>query len=213
MRLRKRPWVKDEIMEYTDYMVQKPEEVRGKWKQLFKNEYPIHIELGTGRGQFITALAVQNPSINFVALEQKQEVLVQAVRKANEMKLPNIKFILGNANNLMLFFAENELNRIYLNFSDPWPKNRHAKRRLTHQRYLDIYKQILDDEGEIMFKTDNALLFEFSLNELIKQDFHLNHISLDLYRDEENIRKHTQTEYEDKFMKQGKPIFRLEAKR
>ena len=212
MRLRKKPWVKEEILEYTDYIIANPEEMKGKWAAQFLHSSPIHVEFGTGRGQFITALAEENPAINYIALEQKQEVLVQAIRKAKDKELSNIKFILGNANHILKFFDEGELSRIYLNFVDPWPKKRHAKRRLTHHHFLDMYKKILTETGEIFLKTDNEILFEFSLNELIQYRFHLSHISLNLYRDEENIKNQIQTEYEEKFIEQGKTIFRLEAR-
>jgi len=210
MRLRKKPWVKDEVMNYTSLIVEAPEENKNNWEKVFQNSNPIHLEVGTGRGNFITTLASQNPHINYIALEQKQEVLVQAMRKANNSNLINIKFILGNANNLSNFFGTGELTRIYLNFSDPWPKTRHAKRRLTHKKFLTMYKQMLKEHGEIHLKTDNELLFEFSLNEALEQDFTLKNISLNLYRDEENITKHVQTEYETLFMKKGKPIYRVE---
>ncbi|OEF99201.1 tRNA (guanosine(46)-N7)-methyltransferase TrmB [Vulcanibacillus modesticaldus] len=213
MRLRKRPWVKEEIMQYTSYTVVNPENHKGVWHKLFQNNNPIYVELGTGRGRFITSHAQNNPEINYIAIEQKQEVLVQAIRKANHLELSNIKFILGNVNRILDFFGQGEISRIYLNFIDPWPKKRHAKRRLTHQRFLDMYKHILNDNGEIHFKTDNELLFEFSLNELSGQKFRLSNISLNLYRDEHNLAQHIQTEYEEKFINQGKPIYRLEAKK
>lgn len=210
MRLRKKPWTKDEVMSYTSLIVETPEEHKNYWERVFQNNNPIHLEIGTGRGNFITTLANQNPNINYIALEQKQEVLVQAMRKANNLELTNIKFILGNANHLSNFFGAGELTRIYLNFSDPWPKKRHAKRRLTHRGFLDIYIQILKEDGEIHLKTDNELLFEFSLNEALEQKFILKNISLNLYRDEENIAKHVQTEYETLFMEKGKTIYRVE---
>lgn len=212
MRLRKRPWVKDEIQEYTSLVINDPRDMKDKWQQAFNNNNPIHIEIGTGRGRFITTLAHQNPETNYIAIEQKQEVLVQAIRKANNLGLKNIKFILGNANYLSEFFGSKEITRIYLNFVDPWPKKKHSKRRLTHQNFLNVYRNILSENGEIHLKTDNEILFEFSLNETIEQGFTPTNISLNLYRDEENIEKHVQTEYEEQFMKRGKPIFRVEIK-
>lgn len=197
-------------MSYTSLIVESPEEHKNSWERVFQNINPIHLEIGTGRGNFITTLASQNPNINYIALEQKQEVLVQAMRKANNLELTNIKFILGDANHLFNFFGTGELSRIYLNFSDPWPKKRHAKRRLTHRRFLDMYKQMLKEASEIHLKTDNELLFEFSLNEVLEQKFILKNISLNLYRDEENIAKYVQTEYETLFMEKGKPIYRVE---
>ncbi len=213
MRLRKRPWVKDEIIQYDQYYVEHPEAEKGNWHKLFKNTNKIEAEIGTGRGTFITTLAEQNPNINYIAIEQKQEVLVQAIRKANKQKLTNIKFILDSASKLEDFFAEDELSRIYLNFVDPWPKTRHAKRRLTHHHFLNIYKKILTENGEIHFKTDNELLYEFSLNEAIKWNWLLKNININLYRDVENIKRYVQTEYELKFIEQGKAIYRVEMVR
>ena len=128
MRIRKKPWVKEEMMSYTNYIVPNPEKGKEQWNGIYQNTHAIHAEFGTGRGRFITTLAERNPRINYIAVEQKQEVLVQAIRKAHEKGLSNIKFILGNVNQMLDFFGENELSRIYLNFIDPWPKKRHAKR-------------------------------------------------------------------------------------
>jgi len=212
MRIRKKPWVKEEIMSYTTYIVPNPEKGKEQWNGIYQNTHAIHAEFGTGRGRFITTLAERNPRINYIAVEQKQEVLVQAIRKAHEKGLSNIKFILGNVNQMLDFFGENELSRIYLNFIDPWPKKRHAKRRLTHHRYLEMYQHILKEGGEIFLKTDNEILFEFSLNEMSAYGCRLRNISLDIYREaEDNLKKCIQTEYEEKFIKQGKAIYRLEA--
>jgi len=210
VRLRKRPWVKDEFLQ--DYRsVNEPDNHKGNWSSLFQNDHPIHVEFGTGRGQFITTLAKHNPHINYIAMEQKQEVLVQALRKAQVLDLKNIRFILDTVNRVHEIFGEDEVARIYLNFSDPWPKKRHAKRRLTHRGYLNMYREILADDGEIHFKTDNEQLFEFSLNELNANGFNLKNISLNLYRDQDNVKDHVQTEYEEKFMSRGMPIYRVEA--
>lgn len=210
MRLRKKPWVIEEVLNYTSLIVKCPEEYKNNWQQIFKNSNPIHLEIGTGRGNFIITLASQNPNINYIALEQKQEVLVQAMRKANNLELKNIRFILGDANHVVNFFGDSELTRIYLNFSDPWPKKRHAKRRLTHKRFLDMYKKMLKKNGEIHLKTDNELLFEFSLNEAVGQGLIPRNISLNLYREETSVEEHIQTEYEELFMKKDKPIYRVE---
>ncbi|MGD9678959.1 MAG: tRNA (guanosine(46)-N7)-methyltransferase TrmB [Vulcanibacillus sp.] len=211
MRLRKRSWVKEELMGSLNYFIESPEEHKGNWGKVFNNLNPIHAELGTGRGNFITTYASDYPTINFIAIEKRQEVLVQALRKAKLLGLTNIRFVLGDVNDALNFFAENEIACIYLNFVDPWPKTRHAKRRLTHNRFLTMYRHILNNIGEIHLKTDNEQLFEFSLNELSKNDFKLNDISLNLYRNQENFNNHIQTEYEKKFIKLGKPIYRLEA--
>ena len=210
-RLRRKAWIKDEILGYTDYLVVEPEQNKGIWSRVFNNTNPIYAEFGTGRGQFITTLAKMNPERNYIAMELREEVLIKAVKKAADQGLTNIRFILGNVDDILKIFEENELSRIYLNFVDPWPKKRHAKRRLTHHHYLNMYKHILVEKGEIHFKSDNELLFEFSLNELIHHGLKLKNISLNLYREEGNIEQHVQTEYEEMFIKRGKPIFRLEA--
>lgn len=182
---------------------------RGKWSQFFENDNPIHIELGTGRGKFITTLAAENPNINYIALEVKEEVLVRAVEKADKQKLDNIAFIWGNVEFLEIYFNDSELSRIYINFCDPWPKKRCAKRRLTHRNFLELYRKKLKDEGDINFKTDNKGLFEFSLNEFPENDWALKNVTLDLV--ESDFKGNVTTEYEEKFMNLGMPIYRLEA--
>ncbi|MEG0249725.1 MAG: tRNA (guanosine(46)-N7)-methyltransferase TrmB [Peptostreptococcus sp.] len=182
---------------------------RGNWNNIFKNNNPIHIEVGTGRGQFITTLAEQNPNINYIALEIKEEVLLRAVEKADDLKLSNIAFIWGNVEFFDLYFSDKELSRIYINFCDPWPKKRCAKRRLTYSSFLELYRKKLNDNGDINFKTDNKDLFEFSLNEISSNDWMLRNISLDLANSD--FKENITTEYEDKFMNLGQAIYRLEA--
>lgn len=185
------------------------ENYRGKWNQFFDNDNPIHIEVGTGRGKFITTLATKNPNINYIALEIKEEVLIRAVEKADEQNLENIGFIWGNVEFFELYFNDNELSRIYVNFCDPWPKKRCAKRRLTYRNFLELYRKKLKKYGEINFKTDNRALFEFSLNEISGNDWKLKNVSLDLVNS--NYTDNVTTEYEEKFMELGMPIYRLEA--
>ncbi len=182
---------------------------KGNWSNVFKNNNPIHIEVGTGRGKFITTLAQQNPDINYIALEIKEEVLLRAVEKADGLKLSNIAFIWGNVEFFDLYFSDKELSRIYINFCDPWPKKRYAKRRLTHSNFLELYRKKLKNDGEINFKTDNRDLFEFSLNEISSNDWMLKNISLDLANSDFDF--NVTTEYEDKFMSLGQAIYRLEA--
>ena len=186
-----------------------PKSFKGKWHTLFKNNNPIHIEIGMGKGQFLTTLALRNPNINYIGIEKFSSVLIRASEKLELMDLNNIKIINVDANILNEIFDEGEIDRIYLNFSDPWPKNAHAKRRLTSNRFLPIYQNILVKNGEIHFKTDNRLLFEYSLESLNNFGLILSNISLDLHNSayEDNI----VTEYEEKFSKYG-PIYRLEAK-
>lgn len=210
MRRRKVKGADERLLSYKNYVVRDNiEDLKGNWNKLFKNDNPIYAEFGTGRGKFITTLAKQNPDINFIAFEIKEEVLLKAVEKADMDNLNNIVFAWANVGNALDYFDSNELSRIYINFCDPWPKTRWAKRRLTHSNFLNIYREILNEKGEIHFKTDNEKLFEFSLNEIASNDWLLKNISLDLFNsDFENVT----TEYEDKFISQGLKIFRCEAK-
>lgn len=210
MRRRKKKGSDEKLISYTDYVIKEDiESIKGKWNLKFKNNNPIHVEFGTGRGKFITTLAKQNPNINYIAMEIKEEVLLKAVEKADEAKLDNILFVWGNVNNILDYFDKGEINRVYVNFCDPWPKKRWSKRRLTHTNFLDKYKNILTNDGELHFKTDNQDLFEFSLNEIASNDWLLKNISLDLAKNTEI--DNVTTEYEDKFMSQGMKIFRCEA--
>ena len=209
MRRRKKPGSDEKLLSYKELVLPQPEELKGKWNDLFKNRNDIHIELGTGRGQFITTLAEKNPNMNYIGIEIKEEVLLRAVEKAKEKNLDNIVFLWYDVNRIDEVFGEREINRIYINFCDPWPKERWKKRRLTHRQFLQRYNNILKPEGDIHFKTDNDPLFEFSLNEFSCLDFKLQNITFDLHKDgEENI---VTTEYEDKFRALGMKIFRCEA--
>ncbi|PBH91830.1 tRNA (guanosine(46)-N7)-methyltransferase TrmB, partial [Clostridioides difficile] len=187
------------------------DKLKGKWNLKFRNDNPIHVEFGTGKGKFITTLAKQNPDINYIAMELKEEVLLKAVEKADASNLNNILFLWGDVSNILDYFEAKELSRIYINFCDPWPKNRWSKRRLTHSGFLEMYNRVLEDDGEIHFKTDNEKLFEFSLNEIAANNWLLKNISLDLGNSE--YENNVTTEYEDKFMSQGMRIFRCEAKK
>ena len=210
MRRRKKKGADIKLLSHTDCVFhENVEEMAGKWHERFGNENSIHIEVGTGKGQFITTLAELNPDKNYIAMEIKEEVLLHAVYKAKEKGLTNILFIWGDVKMLPEYFNVAELSRIYVNFCDPWPKNRWAKRRLTHSDFLNIYRRVLNEDGEIHFKTDNEKLFEFSLNEIAENDWKLKNISLDLGNS--NYEGNVTTEYEDKFMAQGMKIYRLEA--
>ena len=212
MRRRKKKGSDEKLLSYQNYVIKEDiDKLKGIWSNKFNNNNPIHVEFGTGRGKFITTLAKQNPNINYIAMEIKEEVLLKAVEKADEANLNNILFIWGNVNSILDYFDKGEVSRVYVNFCDPWPKTRWSKRRLTHSNYLNKYKEILNDEGEVHFKTDNQDLFEFSLNEIASNDWLLKNISLDLAKNE-NIENVT-TEYEDKFMSQGMKIYRCEAKK
>lgn len=209
MRLRHVKNAFEDLANDTKYFVLNPKDYHGKWaSDVFKNNNPIHIEIGCGKGQFMMGLAKHFPDINFIAIEKYDSVLVRCLEKVSQDDIPNLKLVLLDALMLKEVFDKGEVEEIYLNFSDPWPKTRHAKRRLTSYIYLDIYRNILASDGAIIQKTDNRSLFESSLESLSQNDWYLNNISLDLHKtDLFNIT----TEYEDKWSPKG-PIYRLEAR-
>lgn len=209
MRLRHVKNAFEDLANDTKYFVLNPKDYHGKWAlEVFKNNNPIHIEIGCGKGQFMMGLAKHFPDINFIAIEKYDSVLVRCLEKVSQDDIPNLKLVLLDALMLKEVFDKGEVEEIYLNFSDPWPKTRHAKRRLTSYIYLDIYRNILASDGAIIQKTDNRSLFESSLESLSQNDWYLTNISLDLYKtDLFNIT----TEYEDKWSPKG-PIYRLEAR-
>ncbi|PIC65205.1 tRNA (guanosine(46)-N7)-methyltransferase TrmB [Sporosarcina sp. P13] len=210
MRLRNKPWAKDFMAEHPDMLILNPEDKKGQWAKEFGNEAPIHIEVGTGKGQFIIGMALANPSVNYIGIEHFDNVVVSALEKAIDSDKPaNLRLLRFNGEDLASVFADAEIDRVYLNFSDPWPKLRHEKRRLTHARFLEKYEGVLKPGGEIHFKTDNRSLFEYSLRSLTDYGMKLLSVSLDLHANmpEDNIL----TEYEEKFSSKGQPIYRLEA--
>ncbi|RBP93807.1 tRNA (guanine-N7-)-methyltransferase [Cytobacillus firmus] len=209
MRQRNKPWAKDKLAEYPQYVISEPEKYKGKWKEAFDKDQPLHIEIGTGKGRFITGMAKANPETNYIGIELADSVIVTALDRIIEDELPNVKLLNVNANDLRDYFEKGEVNRVYLNFSDPWPKKRHAKRRLTYRSFLEIYENILGDKGEIHFKTDNQGLFESSLMSFSEYGMLLTFVSLDLHNSdyEGNI----MTEYEEKFSSRGSRIFRCEV--
>ncbi len=210
MRLRKVKNAYEDLCKDSKYFVSNPKDYKSKWNELvFKNNNPIHIEVGCGKGQFMMGLAKKFPDINFIAIEKYDSVLIRTLEKALTFDIPNLRLVLLDANQLEEVFDKNEVRRIYLNFSDPWPKKRHAKRRLTSEIYLSIYEKILPTNGEIFQKTDNRGLFESSLESFSQNDWYLSNISLDLHKtDIFNI----MTEYEEKWSPKG-PIYRLEARK
>ena len=212
-RVRKQPGTREALMQYTPIVVLEPEQNKGNWKAVFGNDHPIQIEVGRGKGKFVSTMARQNPDINFIGIEVIEEVLLDAVKRMNRAEgIPdNLRLVWINASLLEDLFDAGEVDRIYLNFSDPWPKTRHAKRRLTHKGFLEQYAAILKAAGQVHLKTDNQGLFEFSLNEFSACAWRLQHIQLDMYKKlpEGNVA----TEYETKFHNQGMPIYRLEAKK
>lgn len=209
MRLRHVKNAFEDLASDTKYFVLNPKDYHGKWAlEVFKNNNPIHIEIGCGKGQFMMGLAKHFPDINFIAIEKYDSVLVRCLEKVSQDDIPNLKLVLLDALMLKEVFDKGEVEEIYLNFSDPWPKTRHAKRRLTSYIYLDIYRNILASDGAIIQKTDNRSLFESSLESFSQNDWYLTNISLDLHKtDLFNIT----TEYEDKWSPKG-PIYRLEAR-
>ncbi len=208
MRMRKKKH-RDERIENCGEIVIREPFPKGKWNTVFGNENKICLEIGCGKGRFITQTAKNNPDVNFIAIEKNLDVALLAMEKAQEMGLSNIRFICDNADLLEAIVMPGECSRIYINFCDPWHKTKHAKRRLTHRRYIELYKQLLPQNGEIHFKTDNKKLFEFSLNEFCDMNIKLKNISLDLHA--KPCEWNVMTEYEQQFSEQGMPIYRLEA--
>ncbi len=190
---------KDVILNNCDYVIKDYLSLKGKWKSVFNNDNPIYLEIGMGKGEFIINMALNNPHINFIGIEKYSSVLVHAIKKI-DFEIPNLRIINADATNIEDFF-EREISRIYLNFSDPWPKNRHEKRRLTSPNFLKKYDSIFKDEKNIIFKTDNCGLFEYSLISLSNYGYVIKELSLDLVNSEyEDIK----TEYEEKFEKKCK---------
>lgn len=211
MRLRNVPGARETIIE-NQFSIQEPEQKKGKWAEVFGNDHPIHIEVGMGKGQFIIEMAKRNPEINNIGIEKYSSVLVRAVEKLEDFEQNNLRLIRMDAENIEEVFDKDEVDRIYLNFSDPWPKDRHAKRRLTSTRFLERYNNILTPEGRVMFKTDNKDLFDFSLEQVEEAGWILENHTYDLHHSEYN-EGNVMTEYEEKFSAKGNPICRLVAYR
>ena len=209
MRMRKKKNLDARWERCERYLMENPESMKGKWAQFFGNDKEIHLEIGCGKGGFITGMAKKYPDVNFIAVEKVRDVMVMAMEKAADAQLGNVVFMDMDAEKIEDIFEKGEISRIYLNFSDPWKKNKQAKRRLTHKRFLDRYKNVLPVGGYVWFKTDNRALFEFSLNSFAEEDFKMRNISLDLHNSkfEDNV----MTEYETRFSEMGMPIYRVEA--
>lgn len=215
MRLRNIPRA-PEVIESHSAAVNKPEEHKGVWSEVFGNDNPIRIEIGMGKGQFIMNLAKQNPEVNYIGIERYSSVLLRALEKHDTEEfnmLNNVRFICMDARNLEEVFAPEEVERIYLNFSDPWPKARHAKRRLTSKEFLARYDKVLKREGVVEFKTDNRILFEFSLEELEETKWKLVEHTFDLHHDDKMKAGNVMTEYEEKFSSMGNPIHKMIIRR
>lgn len=216
MRLRNVPGSQERILA-DPYTIQTDgtngEDYKGLWhKNIFHNDHPIHIEIGMGKGKFITGLALENPEINYIGVEKYSSVLVRALDKRQEAECHNLIFLRMDAEDIDSYFDKEEIDKIYLNFSDPWPKDRHAKRRLTSTHFLERYDRVLKKDGVIQFKTDNRPLFDFSLEQLDVAGWIQDEVSFDLHKNgpaPNNI----MTEYEEKFYQSGKPICRFVAHR
>ncbi|MEG6584332.1 tRNA (guanosine(46)-N7)-methyltransferase TrmB [Dendrosporobacter sp. 1207_IL3150] len=210
MRLRKKPWVTEAIKEFSDFVIiNAGSDSAGKWTEIFGREAPLYVELGTGKGRFITDLAAAHPNINFIGIEAQQDVLYYAAKKVRERELKNVRLLVFDINNILDIFAEGEVSRFYINFCDPWPKARHAKRRLTHQGFLEKYRKLLKKNGELFFKTDNRALFDFSLEQFSESGLKTNNVTYDLHSD--NMSDNIMTEYEAKFSSIGVKINRCEV--
>ena len=197
-----------ETIAVSEFVVQDEKSMKGKWKEKFGNDNPINIEIGMGKGRFIMDLARLNPDINYVGVEKFSSVLVRAIEKQTEEKLPNLCFIRMEAENIEDVFEKEEVDYIYLNFSDPWPKDRHAKRRLTSVQFLKRYENILAKDGGITFKTDNRPLFDFSLEQIEEAGWIIDNHTFDLHNSQ-YVEGNIMTEYEEKFSKMGNPICRV----
>ena len=205
MRLKNVPGSREAIAE-SDLVIHEPEKVKGTWREVFGNGKPIHIEIGMGKGKFIHEMARLHPEINYIGIEKYSSVLLRALQKMEVEPLDNLIFIRMDAENIAEVFARDEVDRIYLNFSDPWPKDRHAKRRLPSKEYLARYDQFLKKDGVLEFKTDNRGLFDFALEELEPAGWKAKQVTFDLHHDEEMMQGNVMTEYEVKFSSMGNPI-------
>ena len=207
MRLKNVPGSREAIAD-SAFVIHEPENAKGTFKEIFGNNYPIHIEVGMGKGKFIYEMARIHPDINYIGIEKYSSVLLRAIQKMEQEPLDNLKFIRMDAESIAEVFGEGEVDRIYLNFSDPWPKDRHAKRRLPSKEFLKRYDQFLKKDGVIEFKTDNRGLFDFALEELPQAGWKVEKVSYDLHHDEEMMEGNVMTEYEEKFSSMGNPIYK-----
>ncbi|NVY96883.1 tRNA (guanosine(46)-N7)-methyltransferase TrmB [Lactobacillus sp. DCY120] len=210
MRLRNKPWAQELIAAHPELITIAANSTPSTWQECFPSKQPLELEIGSGKGQFIMEKARQNPQHNFLALELQTAALAMILKKQVVAQLPNLQLLQANAQNLTELFAPQSVTKLYLNFSDPWPKTRHEKRRLVAPNFLKLYQQLLVPQGQLEFKTDNRGLFEYALCSLNNFPLHLEQVSLDLHASElaaENI----PTEYEDKFSQKGQPIYFLQA--
>ncbi|RSI07417.1 tRNA (guanosine(46)-N7)-methyltransferase TrmB [Streptococcus sanguinis] len=209
MRVRNRKGATELLEAHPQYVILNPADAKGRWREIFGNDHPIHVEVGSGKGAFVSGMAKANPEINYIGIDIQKSVLSYALDKVLATGVPNIKLLWVDGSDLTDYFEEGEIDRLYLNFSDPWPKKRHEKRRLTYQSFLATYQQILPENGEIHFKTDNRGFFEYSLVSFSQYGMKLKGVWLDLHASdfEDNVL----TEYEQKFANKGQVIYRVEA--
>lgn len=212
MRLRNIPGA-DEAIADSPHCIQEPMAEKGRWNLIFGNDHPVHIEIGMGKGQFIMQLAKDHPDINYIGIERYSSVLLRALQKMEVEPLPNIRFLCMDASMITEVFDKEEVAKIYLNFSDPWPKERHAKRRLTSRQFFERYDKILARNGVVEFKTDNDDLFAFSMEEVAEAGWTLDAHTFYLHHDPVLNEGNVMTEYEEKFSSLGHPIHKLIARR
>ncbi len=205
MRLRNIPGAREAIS-VSEYVIPEENECAGKWSEIFGNKQPVHIEIGTGKGRFIMELAALHPEINYVGIEKYSSVLFRATQKMEVNPLANVRFIRMEAEHILRYFVKNEVERIYLNFSDPWPKERHAKRRLVSGEFLDRYRGLLREGGHLEFKTDNRDLFDFGVEQTETARWEIVEITYDLHHDARMNAGNIMTEYEERFSAKGNPI-------
>lgn len=211
MRLRNIPYA-DDVIQAHAAVIKRPKEQIGKWAEVFGNENPIHIEIGMGKGKFLMGMAKNHPDINYIGIEKYTSVLLRATEKYDTeefCELQNVKFIRMDATELEEVFQPGEIQKIYLNFSDPWPKSRHAKRRLTSVDFLARYIKVLPEKGWVEFKTDNTALFDFSLEQAEEAGWQMIAYTYDLHNNEEMNLGNVMTEYEEKFSSKGQPIHKM----
>lgn len=210
MRLRNKPWAAPLIAAHPEMIMVRPENMPGKWQARFVRNQPLHLEVGSGKGQFITQMAQAHPELNFIALEIQESAIAYVLKKQVDLQLPNLQLILGDGAELTDYFAPGEVSQLYLNFSDPWPKTRHEKRRLTYRSFLAQYQAILPASGTIQFKTDNQGFFEYSLVSMNNYGLVFDLVALDVHHDD-RITANVETEYEHKFSTKGGRIYELVA--
>lgn len=197
-----------EVISASRFVIQEPQAQKNQWRDLFGNSHPLQIEIGMGKGRFIMDMARLHPDINYIGIEKYSSVLIRGIQKLETEELPNLYFIRMDAEQITEVFGKEEVDKIYLNFSDPWPKDRHAKRRLPSCEFLNRYNEILSKEGNLEFKTDNQELFQFALKELELAGWHLDQVTYDLHHDEEMMKENVMTEYEERFSSMGNPIYK-----